>query len=241
MVEWQIEKFDVLESTNTYLKALAEKGANEGLVIIADEQTAGRGRRGKTFFSPDKTGLYMSFLLRPRLSPEETLFITTATAVALCRAIEKIYSHNPMIKWVNDIYLGYRKVAGILTEASFKSADTLDFVIVGVGVNVKTECFPDEIKDIAMSLGKEDKRELLAKLILEEFMSIYDAFPSHSFFEEYKRRSLLIGREIEILGDERRCGKAIDVDERCHLIVELENKEIISLSTGEVSTRLKTV
>ena len=95
MVEWQIERFDVLESTNTYLKALAEKGANEGLVIIADEQTAGRGRRGKTFFSPDKTGLYMSFLLRPRLSPEETLFITTATAVALCRSIEKIYSHNP--------------------------------------------------------------------------------------------------------------------------------------------------
>ncbi len=241
MVEWQIEKFDVLESTNTYLKALAEKGASEGLVIIADEQTAGRGRRGKTFFSPDKTGLYMSFLLRPRLSPEETLFITTATAVALCRAIEKIYPHTTMIKWVNDIYLGDRKVAGILTEASFKSADTLDFVIVGVGVNVKTECFPDEIKDIAMSLGKEDKRELLAKLILEEFGSIYHAFPSHTFFEEYKRRSLLIGRDIEILGDERRCGKAIDVDESCHLIVELENKEIISLSTGEVSTRLKTV
>ncbi|MBQ7896805.1 MAG: biotin--[Clostridia bacterium] len=241
MVKWQIERFDTLESTNTYLKILAEKGAKEGLVIVADSQTSGRGRRGKSFFSPSKTGLYMSFLIRPKASPEETLFVTTAAAVALCRAIEKIYPHKPMIKWVNDVYLGDKKVAGILTEASFKSAEALDFVIVGVGVNVTTEIFPEEIEDIALSLGKEDKRDLLLKAVLEEFSAIYDSFPSHDFYEEYKSRSMLIGREIEILGDEKRFGKVIGVDNRCHLIVELENKEIISLSTGEVSTRLKTV
>lgn len=241
MVNWNIQKFDVLDSTNSYLKALANEGAPEGVVIVAEKQNAGRGRRGKSFYSPEKTGLYMSFLIRPKLKGEESLFITTATAVALCRAIEKIYTHTPLIKWVNDIYLNDRKVAGILTEASYKTNNLLDWVVVGVGVNINTESFPDDIKDIALSLGKEDKRDTLRDLFLREFDLIYDKFPSHDFFEEYRSRSLLIGREVEVVGKEELWGKVTDVDKECHLIIQTNDNKTITLSTGEVSTRLKKV
>ncbi len=239
MIDFDIRRFKALDSTSTYLKSLAEKGEKEGVVIIADSQTAGRGRRGKSFFSHDNTGLYMSFLLRPPLPPAEALFITTATAVAVCRAIEALYDKRAEIKWVNDILIDKKKVAGILTEASFSGNALLDYVIVGVGVNVTTSTFPDEIKDIAVSLG-EDKKEALSDAILREFSKIYDCFPEHIFFEEYKARSAVIGQEIEIVGDGR-CGRVLGIDEECRLEVLLEGRETVRLSSGEVSTRIKTV
>ncbi len=238
MIDFDIRRFNVLDSTNTYLKSLAEKGEREGVVIIADSQTAGRGRRGKSFFSPD-SGLYMSFLLRPSLPPAQSRFITTATAVAVCRAVEALYGKRAEIKWVNDILIDKKKVAGILTEASFSGDGRLGYVIVGVGVNVTTSAFPDEIKDIAVSLG-EDKKEALSEAILGEFSKIYDCFPEHTFFEEYKARSAVIGREIEIVGDGR-YGRVLGIDEECRLEVLLEDGETVRLSSGEVSTRIKTV
>ena len=111
MVTSDIRKFKVLDSTNTYLKALAENGEKEGVVVVADKQTSGRGRRGKSFFSPDGTGLYMSILLRPDKEINDPTYITTATAVALRRAIKKVYNKSTLIKWVNDIYLDGKKLA----------------------------------------------------------------------------------------------------------------------------------
>lgn len=241
MIDFDVRRYKTLDSTSTFLKALAEEGEREGVVVIADEQTAGRGRRGRSFYSPDSSGLYMSFLLRPSLPPSEALFITTATAVAVSRAIESLYDKKAEIKWVNDILIDGKKAAGILTEASFSGdSSRLDYVIVGVGVNVTTSAFPDEIKDIAISLG-EDRKEALAGAILEEFRKIYDSFPEHTFFEEYKSRSAVIGREIEILGEERRFGRALGIDGECRLEVMLDSGEVVRLSSGEVSTRIKTM
>lgn len=240
MTDFKIERFPLLDSTSSYLKRLADEGAEEGLVIVADAQTKGRGRRGKSFFSPEGTGLYMSFLLRPKIPADETLFITTATATALSLAIEELYKKSALIKWVNDVYVDGKKVAGILTEASFSGKGELDYVVVGVGVNLTTKFFPDEIKDIATSLG-EDKKEELLSLFLSEFSKIYEAFPSRDYFKEYKRRSFIIGMEIEILGEEKRFGKALDIDDDCRLEVMLENGEKVFLSSGEVSTKLKKI
>lgn len=238
-MNFDIRRFKVLDSTSTYLKALAENGEKEGVVIVSDAQTKGRGRHGKSFFSPDGTGLYMSMLLKPGLSPEKSLFITTAAAVALCRAIEALYPHKAKIKWVNDVYINDKKAAGILTEASYNVDGSIKYVILGIGVNISTVSFPKEIEDIAVSLGKEDLRESLLMSIVSEFSSLYEALPSLTFFEEYKRRSMLIGREVEILGEKSMFGTAVDIDGECHLIVELENGETVSLSSGEVSTKLK--
>lgn len=238
-MNFDIRRFKVLDSTSTYLKALAEKGEKEGVVIVADAQTKGRGRQGKSFFSPNGTGLYMSLLLKPSLSPEKSLFITTAAAVALSRAIEALYPHKAKIKWVNDVYINDRKAAGILTEASYNIDGSLKYIILGIGVNISTDSFPKEIEDIAISLGKEDLRESLLANILSEFSLLYEAFPSLSFFEEYKSRSMLLGREIEILGEKSLFGTAVDIDNECHLLVKLNTGETVSLSSGEVSTKLK--
>ncbi len=238
-MNFNITRFKVLDSTSTYLKALAEKGEKEGAVIVADGQTMGRGRCGKSFFSPEGTGLYMSLLLKPALPPDKALFITTAAAVAVCRAIEALYPHKAKIKWVNDVYINDKKVAGILTEASYNLDGSIKYVVLGIGVNICTDNFPNEIGDIAISLGKEDLRESLLMEILSEFSLLYEALPSISFFEEYKSRSILIGREIEILGEKSTFGTAVDIDGECHLVVKLGTGETISLTSGEVSTKLK--
>ena len=238
-MNFNIKRFRVLDSTSTYLKSLAERGETEGTVIVADAQTKGRGRQGKSFFSPDGTGLYMSLLLKPSLTPDKALFITTATAVALCRAIEKLYPHKAEIKWVNDVYINDKKVAGILTEASYNTDGSLKYIVLGIGVNIKTDSFPKEIEGIAASLGKEDLRDALLEGVLSEFSVLYEALPSLRFFEEYRKRSMLIGREIEITGNKSVFGTAVDIDTECHLIVKLDSGETVSLSSGEVSTKLK--
>ena len=139
-------------STNTLLKAQAEQGAPEGTVLIAESQTAGKGRLGRHFTSPPGTGIYFSLLLRPHCTAEKSLFITTTAAVAVCEAIEQVTGLNPQIKWVNDIYLNEKKVCGILTEASvdFENGG-LNWAVLGIGINIAVpkEGFPEEIRSIA--------------------------------------------------------------------------------------------
>ena len=136
-----ISVFSSVTSTNTILKEMAEQGAKEGTVIIAEEQTAGRGRTGKQFYSPKGTGIYISILLRPDIPAEESLFLTTSAAVATARAIEDVSDKRALIKWVNDIYLEDKKACGILTEGAFNvETGKLDYAIVGIGINV---CIPD--------------------------------------------------------------------------------------------------
>lgn len=237
----RIIKIKKIDSTNTYLRTLAENGTDEGCVVTANEQTAGRGRRGKTFFSPSDTGLYMSILIRPEFSVENSLFLTSMTAVATARAIERVTGIKCGIKWVNDIYVGDKKVSGILCEASFDhTSDRVNYVIVGIGINAMTpkNDFPEELKDIATSLGYEDIRESLLTAVVEEFFDLYDKMPSRQFLKEYRNRSMLIGKRVEILGNYPFSAQVLDIDGDCHLVVMDDSGEIKALSSGEVSAKI---
>ena len=153
-----------ISSTNTVLKSLAEEGAEEGLCLIAGEQTAGRGRRGRSFFSPPNSGIYMSVLLRPALQAVDATSITACAAVAVAEAIESLAPVNAEIKWVNDIYVEGKKVCGILTEASLDCENgQVNYLIVGIGINTRVpdSDFPEELKSIAGSaFGEKPIREL---------------------------------------------------------------------------------
>ena len=129
--------FEELDSTNSYLKEMAAKGAQEGTIIIANRQSAGRGRLGRSFFSPEEKGIYMSILLRPDISLERAVLITSMAAVAVAEAIEQVSGIQTKIKWVNDIFLNKKKVCGILTEAGIDAeTGTLEYAVLGIGVNV---------------------------------------------------------------------------------------------------------
>lgn len=233
-------------STNTLLKDLAGEGEKEGKVLIAEEQTGGRGRLGRKFYSPAKTGIYMSILLRPKLTVDDALFITTSAAAAVAEAIESVTGCEASIKWVNDIYCNGKKVCGILTEAGVDfEGGGLEYCIVGIGINVSRplEDFPEELKDIAdgifeTRLYSSDLRSRLAAEILNRFWGYYKEFHNKNFIKEYRERSFLIGREISVLmGDKQEKATALDIDERARLIVKLTNGEIKALSSGEVSVR----
>lgn len=231
-------------STNSYLRELGISGADEGTVIIADRQTGGKGRLGRSFFSPEG-GLYMSVLLRPEESAENALIITAAAAVASARAIEALSGRSCLIKWVNDIYIDGKKVCGILTEGAFlDGCDKLSFAVLGIGINISDPegGFPDDIKDIAGSISGKYRHQssfkyMLADKILDEFFALYSALPNASFMDEYRRRSLLLGKEIKYIRNEQEhfC-TAVDIDDKGQLIVN-ENGENLVIGTGEVTVR----
>lgn len=229
----------VVGSTNSELKALAEKGGEDGTVLIALEQTEGRGRLGRSFYSPKDTGLYMSILLRPDFSAEESLYITACAAVAAAEAIEWAAEAEAGIKWVNDIYIGGKKTCGILTEASLDfESGRLNYAVLGIGINLTTREFPDELRDIAApaSDSDEDMRSFTAGEFLESFFAYYDNLKSRSFLHEYRRRSILIGKEISFMrGNEVFEGKVIGIDDRVRLMVELKDGEVKAFSSGEVA------
>ncbi|MBO4831388.1 MAG: biotin--[acetyl-CoA-carboxylase] ligase, partial [Oscillospiraceae bacterium] len=196
----RIEVSRCVSSTLDVAKKLAEQGAPEGTVIIAQEQTAGRGRRGRKFFSPRDTGVYISILLRPALPAERAVLITTATAVAACDAIESVTGVSAGIKWVNDIFVSGKKVSGILTEASYSmESGCLDYAALGIGLNVYPPKggFPEEIAGTAGSILRSrqpDARSRLAAAFVRRFMEIYADLDSAGFVDEYRRRSVVIGK-----------------------------------------------
>lgn len=232
-------------STNTLMKEKAASGAAEGTVIIAERQTAGRGRQGRSFFSPEGSGLYMSLLLRPEFSAEQTPMLTTAAAAAAALAIEEISGCSADIKWVNDIWLDGKKVCGILCEASLDPDGRPEYVVVGVGINISSPPggFPHELADIAGAIFPAEQvpdnaRTTLAAAFLEHFTRFYKDMESRKYFSEYKKRCFLLGCEINILRD----GKAIpaialDLNESCHLLVRHADGSEEYLSSGEVSIR----
>ena len=235
-------------STNTMLKKLAGGGEAEGKVLIAEEQTGGRGRLGRNFYSPSRTGLYMSVLLRPKVTVEDSLYITTSAAVSVAKAIEKVTGCAAEIKWVNDIFCNGKKVCGILTEAGVDfEGGGLEYCIVGIGINVARpqEDFPDEIKEIAGGIFEPNRyssnlRSKLAAEILNYFLGYYSEFSKKAFIDEYRKRSLLIGKEINIIsGDQLQNARALEIDENARLVVQLPDGEIKALSSGEISIRPK--
>lgn len=234
-------------STNTILKELAKDGADEGTILVAMSQTAGRGRLGRSFHSPSDTGIYFSILLRPHMPASDSLFLTTSAAVAVAKSIEKASGHRADIKWVNDVYINDRKVCGILTEGSINPlTGNLDYAIVGIGINVHTpkNGFPESIQQIAGSVFSESKNHsntnnIIIAEILNHFYEYYLNFSEKSFFEEYKKRSFLIGRKIYVIENETNIpATALDIDDDCHLIVKYEDGSIKKLSSGEVSIKI---
>ncbi len=228
------------DSTNTQAKKLAADGAKHGTLILAEEQTAGRGRYGKSFFSPHGAGLYMSVILKPVLGMAESQMITIAAAVAVCRAIEKLTDKKPQIKWVNDVYLDCKKVCGILTEAvtDFESG-VIESIIVGVGVDcsIKEESLPPELRGIVGSLGDgEVSRNRLAAEIYSGILDGFDTLGSEIIIDEYRKRSLMFGKDICFMrGIEQLNASVTGISDSGALIVRLESGEDTELQSGEVA------
>lgn len=228
------------------LKRAAAEGAPEWTVCIAEEQTAGRGRFGRPFYSPAGAGLYIGILLRPKFTAAETLFITTSAAVAVCEAIESVCPELCGIKWVNDVFLRGKKVCGILTEASFDvESGGVGYAAVGIGINIHDTAFPPELAGIATSVfeGRECPPETRAKIaatLLERFRYYYDKIPERAFYTAYRSRSFVLGKQVEIhAGDLVSTALALDIDENCYLHVRLGNGEKKRLSGGEISIKVQ--
>jgi len=234
-----------LESTNKTAKELAITGAENGTIVIADCQTAGKGRYGRSFFSPPGHGIYMSFVLRPlqRHWVGSPTLVTTYAAVSVCEAIEATTDKMPQIKWVNDIFLDGKKICGILTEAVTDiESGKMQWIVVGIGINFITPNagFPEEIKNIAGSIFSEGKptitRNKLAAEIINRMLVFESQWGSKPILAEYKKRLMMIGKRVVITGlNETFEATAIDIDDIGRLIVKKDNGEIISLSAGEVS------
>lgn len=237
----------VVASTNTLCRERAEAGAAEGCCIIANCQTGGRGRRGRGFFSPADTGVYMSIVLRPDNCPaRRAAGITTVAAVAVCEAIEAVSGKPAEIKWVNDVFVDGKKVCGILTEASFGMEDgMLEYAILGIGINVSAPDgdFPEALKDIAGSVftaAENDAKNRMAAEILNRFMKHYAGFGSTEYINEYRKRCFVLGKQVRVITpDGETAARALDIDDECHLIVEYEDGSKKALSSGEISVRMK--
>lgn len=241
----QISIMPSVDSTNTVLRSLAEQGAPEGTVVITGEQRHGRGRCGRVFYSPADTGVYLSLLLRPvNADARQTVTLTAAAAVALCQTIEAVVGAKPQIKWVNDVFLNKKKVNGILTEAAFGlESGAPEYVVVGVGINAYTPegGFPPELAEIAGSLWEEtvaDGKNRLAAEFLNRFWALYTAGDPSVFLEDYRRRSLVVGRDVTVItGNIETPAHALGIDDNCRLLVRYESGETAALSYGEVRIR----
>ena len=234
---------DTVDSTNTYAKALAQSGAPQGTCVLAGAQTGGRGRLGRRFSSPANMGVYLSVILRPDCKPEALMHLTCCAGVAICDAVERAAGIRPQIKWINDLVVNNQKLGGILTELCVNSTGLVDYAIVGIGINCcqKTEDFPAELQDIATSLfmvtGTEITPVALAKEMLISLCNM-DITQKEVLMRRYKTDCLTLGQEIVILrGDEKRYGKAIDLDNDGGLIVEFSDGNTETVSSGEVSVR----
>lgn len=236
-----------VDSTNTFLKRAAHDGAPDGMAAIAAQQTAGRGRRGRTFQSKDG-GLYMSVLLRPKCPPESLLPLTGLAAVAVCDAVESVCGARPQIKWTNDLLLDGKKLCGILTELSMEGeSGALEYAVLGIGINVSQtpDDFEDEVRDIATSLslhlGKTVSRAALAAAVLREVDALYTALCAEDtarYLAAYRRDCVTLGREVRLLWrDERESVFAEDIDDQFGLIVRRPDGTRETIRSGEVSVR----
>lgn len=234
---------DTVDSTNNYVKKLAAEGESEGTLVVAKHQSAGRGRMGREFVSQKDTGVYFSLLLRPTLCIDEALLLTSAAAVAVCRAVDALAKVRTEIKWVNDVYLGGKKLCGILTEAAsgFESGG-VEYVVVGIGINVANVPLDETIKSIATSISDNtDKRinssELIA-CVVNELEKIYKNIGTREFMSEYRERSCVIGKRVNaIRAGVSREVYAEGIDDDGALIVINENGQREHISSGEVSIR----
>ena len=230
--------FDTVDSTNDEAKRRFRSGLKSEALFVADCQTNGRGRRGRSFYSPSSTGIYLSLLYPLKAEHSDFLNFTSKAAVAVCRALRSVYSVSPMIKWVNDILLDGKKIAGILCEFVTDAQCGDAAVVTGIGINLSTEIFPDAISDTAGSIGNSSvPRETIVAEITRELISIFSVSDT-SWLDEYRALSLVIGRQITF---ERNgqvfTGKAVSVDSEAALVVLRSDGGTEILNSGEITVR----
>lgn len=232
------------DSTNTRARKLAEEGATHGSVVLAKIQNAGRGRRGRQWYSPEGAGLYFTILLKPDIRPDEAAMLTLVAAMAAAGGIARITGRKPQIKWPNDVLLSGKKVCGILTEMSAENG-YVNHVVVGIGINVRPQAFPPEFADRAAALesecGKAVSEPLLLEAVLEEFERYYGLYMQTMdvslFLEEYNAVLANKDRQVKVLDPAGAYeGTAYGINARGELLVEYRG-EIIKVNSGEVSVR----
>lgn len=233
--------FDSIDSTNNYAKYLAASGAENGVLVTAETQNAGKGRMGRSFYSPSGGSIYMSVVLRPQTDMESSQLITSCIAVATAEAIDCVCSTDVKIKWVNDLFLGGKKICGILTEASLNFENgRLDYAVAGIGINLKSvkNSFSQQLSEIATSIEDEtgnipDRCRLIAEILknIDLYMSNME---KRNFLNEYRRRSFILGKRIAVSKfNSERMATAIGISDNAGLIVRYDDGNEETLNSGE--------
>ena len=232
--------YDCIDSTNSEAKRMAmQQGCDTPVLIAARAQSGGRGRMGRSFYSPSGTGAYFSILYRPTASVDAAVTVTCAASVAVLRAIRTLTGRTCGIKWVNDLYLDGKKVCGILTECQTDGASS--FIIVGIGINVTTSFEETELSQIAGAIGKEpiSVSELIAE-VARELLPMLESPHAREWIADYRRHSLVIGRRVAFLQNgEAREGTALSIDDDGALSVRLDSGEVVHLFSGEISLKMQ--
>lgn len=229
--------YATVDSTNTEAKRLLNAGYRGNFLVVADEQTAGRGRQGKQFYSPRGTGIYMTVVVHHGRRLQDAVSVTTAAGVAVCRAIEELTDKHPQIKWVNDVYIDDKKICGILTEAVVGMESGLaEAMIIGIGANMQTEQFPPDVENAA-SLDADVSRADMIAAIADHLWEILDD-GYESYIDYYRSHSMLLGKAITFIRDDVTTpATAIGIDEIGGLVVRLEDDSVITLRSGEITVR----
>lgn len=241
--ELSITVYKKTDSTNTQAKLAAESDISGDAIFIAAEQTQGRGRMGRSFSSSKGKGLYLSILLARDLPSDFATSLTTYMAVIAARSISALTALDTKIKWVNDIYVGGKKLAGILTEGKAKCEGTLAYAVIGIGINILKQEFPEDVKAIATTIEDECGIEVnvneLAALIIKEFFDNLYLVGTPELAEEYRSRSFLVGEHVNVIKPTENYEALVKgITDKCELLLSLPDGTEEILSTGEVSVRL---
>lgn len=243
----EIHIFDSIDSTNAYAKKLAIEKAPHGTIVMARQQTGGRGRLGRNFFSP-REGIYLSIIIKPTFDLSKSILVTSAVAVAVAEAIEKVTNLSAGIKWVNDVYIDGKKVCGILSEGitDFETGQ-IESIIIGIGVNTTTKDFPNQLLDIAGAVTGEYSKSALCAEIITGTLDLLENIETRAFIDTYREKSILIGKTVTVYKgiyrvspDEvpSRRARVLDIDSDGGLIVLYSDGSRETLASGEVSLRL---
>lgn len=246
--EWvakEVLYFDTIDSTNTKAQELAEKGYPSGTLVVADKQESGKGRRGRSWVSPPCTGIFMTLMIKPDINPNNASMLTLVAALAVAKAITSVTGEEAMIKWPNDIVVNGKKVCGILTEMNAQF-DYINHIVVGIGINVHNESFPEEISQMASSLmieagGKRFHRAQIIAETMSYFEQYYDTFLKtqdlSALVREYDKLLVNRNKSVRVLDPKEPFdGKAMGITPKGELIVDTwESRKLVS--SGEVSVR----
>ena len=243
-----IRLYDTIDSTNITARQLSAEGAKHGTTVVSLQQTAGKGRLGRSFFSP-QGGLYLSIIIKPPCDMSKAPYATIAAAAATAEAIETVCGKDVGIKWVNDLYYSGKKICGILTEGvtDFESG-AIESLVIGIGVNTSAGNFPQELRDTAGSIDGDYSRSELAAGIISRVLDFIENKEKSIFIKFYKQKSIVIGKPVTVYKGRYKVSpedeidgipaRAVDIDDEGHLLVEYADGRRESLSSGEISIRI---